>query len=237
MSLLVLRGVRAGYGGGDVLRSIDLEVADGSVHALLGPNGAGKSTLLKCVAGMVALSAGSISLVDSSLDGHSPTERARCGIYLLPEGRAVFASLSVVDNLRMSTGRPERQSASSVERALELFPRLAERLSQLAGTLSGGERQMLALARAYVAQPRLLLLDEPSLGLAPRVIDAVFDVIATFRDEGMGIVLVEQYAMRALAIADDATVLVRGQVVTTGRADELTTDDLARHYLADGGSS
>ena len=225
-------GVRAGYERGDVLFGVDLSVDDGELVALLGPNGAGKSTLLKVLAGLVRPSGGRVRLRDLDVGGHGAAELARCGVYLLPEGRAIFPSLTVAENLRLSTARPERLWGDVLDEALDLFPRLAERTTQLAGTMSGGEQQMLALARAFVARPLLLLLDEPSLGLAPRVVDEVFDVVRRFREEGVAVVLVEQYVDRALEVADRVALMAKGRVVFTSGASELDRDALAQQYLA-----
>ena len=232
--LLEVSGLRAGYGQGDVLHGVHLAVDEGSLLVLLGPNGAGKSTLLKAIAGVVVPTAGSVTWRDRDLAGHGPAEIARCGVYLVPEGRAVFPSLTVLENLRLASGRPERQWGDQLDHGLDAFPVLRSRLTQTAGTLSGGEQQMLALARAFIAQPVLLLLDEPSLGLAPKVIEEVFEAIGRFLAEGIAIVLVEQYVRRALDLADTAVVLMQGQVRFAGRADVLTDDELAQHYLGDG---
>jgi branched-chain amino acid transport system ATP-binding protein len=230
--LLVVEGVRAGYDAdGDVLHRVDLVVRDGSVLALLGPNGAGKSTLLRTIAGFAVPRAGSVRLRGQALDGHDPATIARCGLYLVPERRAVFPNLTVADNLRLSTAAPERQWTDDLQSALELFPRLAERRGQVAGTLSGGEQQMLALARAFAARPLLLLLDEPSLGLAPTVVDAVFAAIRRFIAERITVVLVEQYVERALEVADDVVVLDHGEVAWAGPAADADVDTLAARYL------
>lgn len=231
MTLLEVHGLRAGYGGAEVLHGINLAVGTGEVLALLGPNGAGKSTALKVIAGHLRQTSGAVRFRDRDLAGHSAAERARVGLYLVPEGRAVFASLTVADNLRLSSGAPERRLTSRVSEALDLFPVLAARQLQLAGTLSGGEQRMLALARAFVADPLLLMLDEPSLGLAPRVIDEVFEVIGRFAAAGIAIVLVEQYVQRALDVADQVCVLAKGDVAFAGAPDQLATADLAASYL------
>jgi branched-chain amino acid transport system ATP-binding protein len=227
---LVLEGVRAGYGQGDVLHGIDLAVDAGEVLAVLGPNGAGKSTLLKVVAGLVRPSAGRVRLSGTDVLGAPPSELARCGLYWLPEGRAVFPSLTVAENLRLASARPER-GADGHDGAYAAFPRLAERRDQAAGTLSGGEQRMLALARAFLAEPLVLLLDEPSLGLAPKVVDEVFAGIARFRDEGTAVVLVEQYVHRSLALADRALVLDRGTVAFAGATADLDADEVGERYL------
>jgi branched-chain amino acid transport system ATP-binding protein len=231
--LLVVEGVRAGYPGeGDVLHGVDLAVHDGGVVVLLGPNGAGKSTLLRTIAGHLRPRAGSVRLAGLPIDGHDPAVIARCGVYLVPERRAVFPNLTVADNLRLATAAPERTWSGALEEALELFPRLVERRDQLARTMSGGEQQMLALARAFAARPRLLLLDEPSLGLAPIVVDQIFATIRRFMEERIAVVLVEQYVERALAVADDVVVLRHGAVDWSGAAQAVDVDALAERYLA-----
>jgi branched-chain amino acid transport system ATP-binding protein len=230
--LLAVEGIRAGYGAdGDVLHGVDLTVHDGGVVALLGPNGAGKSTLLRTIAGFVTPRSGSIRLAGLAIDGHDPAGIARCGLYLVPERRAVFPNLTVADNLRLATAAPEAQWRDALQAAVELFPRLAERRDQVAGTLSGGEQQMLALARAFAARPRLLLLDEPSLGLAPKVVDEVFEAIRRFMAEHIAVILVEQYVERAIEVADEVVVLRHGQVDWAGPAAAVDLDQIAEGYL------
>ena len=229
--LLRARGVRVGYGSGDVLHGVDLHVDEGELVAMLGPNGAGKSTFLAVLAGFLRPRTGDVELWGRSTVGHGPAELSRCGIYHVPEGRAVFPNLSVADNIRMATARPERQWADALSATLELFPRLAERSGQRAGTLSGGEQQMLALARAFAARPVVLLLDEPSLGLAPRIVDDVFATIERFRHSGIAVVLVEQYVHRALALADRVLVMAKGTVRFHGPAEAVDVDALVHDYL------
>jgi branched-chain amino acid transport system ATP-binding protein len=230
---LEVTAVRAGYATGEVLHGVDLDVASSGVTALLGPNGAGKSTLLRVIAGLLRPTAGSVRLDGREITGHGPEELARCGIYLVPEGRAVFPSLTVAENLRLASGAPERRVRDRLSSTLDVFPRLRERLAQTVGTMSGGEQQMLALARAFAADPALLLLDEPSLGLAPVVIDEVFGVIGRFRQAGVSVVLVEQYVHRAMAIADRVAVLAKGAVVFAGDPRSITADEVADRYLGE----
>jgi branched-chain amino acid transport system ATP-binding protein len=229
--LLDVRSLRAGYGQGDVLHGIDLAVGEGDLVALLGPNGAGKSTTLRAIAGFVAPSAGSVWLAGLRADGHGPAELSRCGLFLLQDRRSVFPNLTVADNLRLATAAPERRWRSARDETLDLFPKLRDRLGQVARTMSGGEQQMLALARAFAARPRLLLLDEPSLGLAPQIVDQVFAAIRRFREEGITVLLVEQYVQRALEVADHVAVLQKGTVVWRGEALDTDVDALADRYL------
>ena len=230
-AVLEVRGLRAGYGRGEVLHGVDLALPAGCLVAVLGPNGAGKSTLLKAVAGAVPPRSGTVVFEGVDLAGCPPEVIARCGIYLVPEGRAAFPTLTVAENLRLSSGAPEAELGPRIDAALALFPRLAERRAQAAGTMSGGEQRMLALARAFVADPAVLLLDEPSLGLAPKVVDEVFAAIAGFRARGTSIVLVEQYVHRALGVADGAIVLASGHVTWSGPATDLDESALAARYL------
>jgi branched-chain amino acid transport system ATP-binding protein len=229
--LLAVRGLRAGYGAGDVLHGIDLEIASGTLVALLGANGAGKSTLLQTIAGLVPASGGSVELRGQRIDRAGAEERARCGVYLVPERRAVFPNLTVSDNLRLATAAPERSWRTERDAVLERFPRLAERRHQAAGTLSGGEQQMLALARAFAASPVLLLLDEPSLGLAPMVVDTVFRLVEQLVADGVTVLLVEQYVERAVALAARVSILQQGRVVWSGLSADVDQEVLATGYL------
>ena len=222
MTLLHVRGVCASYGRIGVLHDITLEVGEGEIVSVIGPNGAGKTSLLKTLAGVLAPSAGDILLAGRSIAGLPSYRVVRHGLALVPEGRRIFADQSVRDNLRLgavSRGRPDRMEA-----ALALFPALRERLGHVAGTLSGGQQQMLAIARGLMAGPRLLLLDEPSLGLAPRLVRETFDAVARIRDEGVSVLVVEQLASLALERADRAYVLERGRIVASGPAPALAAD-------------
>ncbi len=222
----------AGYGAEPVLRGIDLRVRRGEVVALLGANGAGKSTLMRSLAGLHRPVQGGIHLQGREI-GQLPAELiVRHGLVLVPEGRQVFPELSVIDNIRLGAfTRPEDREAR-IEAVFGRYPRLRERAGQRAGLLSGGEQQMLAIARGLMAQPRILLLDEPSLGLAPKVIAELFGALETLRAEGMTILLVDQLASLALALADTAYVIESGRIVAQGAAREIAEDDtLARAYL------
>ena len=212
---LELRGARAGYGPVEALHGVDLVVATGSLTALLGPNGAGKTTLLSVLAGTLRLRAGSLAWQGKDVSRTSAAARVRRGLLLVPEGRGVFPGLPVQENLRVFA------RGADVAPAVEAFPVLGERLQQRAGSLSGGEQQMLALSRALLQRPRVLLLDELSSGLAPQVAAQLLDTARRLADEGTTVVLVEQYADEALALADHVHVLNRGSVVFTGEPGEL----------------
>jgi branched-chain amino acid transport system ATP-binding protein len=233
MNLLELRGVRAAYERIDVLFGIDLEVPEGSVVALLGPNGAGKTTTLRVAAGLHQPSAGDVLIAGRRVNGTAPEELARRGLCLIPEGRGVFPNLTVRENLRMMTYSGKALAAIEQE-AYERFPRLEERRRQLAGTLSGGEQQMLAMARGLATKPALLLLDELSMGLAPIVVEELYEIVAQIAREGVSILVVEQFASTVLGVADLAAVLVHGRVARVGTPRELQ-DDLSKAYL--GGES
>ncbi|MFA5786870.1 MAG: ATP-binding cassette domain-containing protein [Actinomycetota bacterium] len=216
--LLEVRGVEAGYGKLRVLHGVDLAVPAGAALAVLGLNGAGKSTLLKVISGLLHPTAGQVRFAGEDVTNLQASELALRGVCLVPEGRGVFPGFTVEDNLKVGMcGR----NAGGVERALALLPALASRRRQVAGTLSGGEQQMLAMARAIAACPKLLLLDELSLGLAPTVVETLFGVVADMHDSGTTVVLVEQYVSRALAMADFVAVLDRGRVRFAGEPGEL----------------
>jgi branched-chain amino acid transport system ATP-binding protein len=230
--MLELRDVWAGYGDSAVLRGVDLTVPDGAVVALLGANGAGKTTLLRAASGVLGLTRGSIVMDGTDVTGRPPHRMVQAGIAHVPEGRGVFPSLSVRENLRLQAAPSE--FAEALERAVSAFPRLGERLDQLAGTMSGGEQQMLALARTYVQSPKVVLLDEVSMGLAPRVVDEIFDFLALVAREGSALLLVEQYVTRALEAADYVYMLNRGEVAFAGEPGELEGRDVFAQYLGAG---
>ena len=231
--LLRVTGLRAGYGATEVLRGIDLAVEPAEIVAVLGSNGVGKTTLNKALSGVIPVRAGKISFDGISTERATPQRIVAAGLIHVPEGRRVFADMSVRDNLVLGSyrrGRPRR--AANLERVLETFPRLRERARQPAGTLSGGEQQMLAIGRGMMAEPRLLILDEPSLGLSPLLVEEMFALIARLRADGLAIMLVEQNVIQSLDLADRAYVLENGVCVLSGPAAILRADpELKRTYL------
>jgi branched-chain amino acid transport system ATP-binding protein len=224
-----LKTITAGYAGTMVLREIDLVVPSSSVVALLGPNGAGKTTLLRAASGLLRPTKGQILIDREDVTDWSPHALARKGVCHVPEGRAVFPSLNVRDNLALQS--PRYKESDSLQRAIDAFPRLGERLNQIAGTLSGGEQQMLALARTYVQEPRFVLLDEVSMGLAPKVVDEIFEFLQKLTQTGASLLLVEQYVDRALQLANYVYLLDRGRIGFCGQPAELDTEALTRHYI------
>ena len=222
------------YGAVQAVRGAGLDVSAGEIVALLGANGAGKSSFLNAVMGLVPPAGGSVRLFGQEIAGLAPERIVRRGMSLTPEGRRVFANLTVEENLTIGAAaiRDRGAAAASREEMLTLFPILAERRQQLAGTLSGGEQQMLAIARSVMSGPRVLLLDEPSLGLAPQVVDRIFELIESLRDRGLTILLVEQNVELSLEIADRGYVLASGQIVLSGRAVELReSESVERAYM------
>jgi branched-chain amino acid transport system ATP-binding protein len=227
--MLVLEGVTAGYGGTTVLRDVSLTVPDSSVVALLGPNGAGKTTLLRVASGLLPPWKGQLLLDGEDLTARPPHELANRGVCHVPEGRGIFPPLTVAQNLELFS--PPGRERESIERACEVFPILGDRRSQVAGTMSGGQQQMLALARSYITNPGVVLLDEVSMGLAPIIVDEIFEFLERMAAEGTALLLVEQYATKALAIADYAYILGRGAVTFAGDAAELEGEDVFQRYL------
>ena len=227
--MLELRGITAGYGSHTVLRDVDLVVPDNSVVALLGPNGAGKTTLLRVASGLLRPSAGRLLLDGRDVTGWASHRLAAQGVCHVPEGRGIFRALSVKDNIRLQANPAlDRDPVSAVVHA---FPRLGERLGQRAGTMSGGEQQMLALSSAYVAGSETVLLDEVSMGLAPKIIDEIFSYLHGLASQGAALLLVEQYVGRALALADFVYILNKGRVQFVGEADELSEEQILASYL------
>jgi branched-chain amino acid transport system ATP-binding protein len=226
---LDLDHLTAGYGDTVALRDVSLTVPSGKVVALLGPNGAGKTTLLAAASGLLRPRAGRVLLDRRDVTGHSPDNLVRAGLCHVTEGRAVFPGLTVRDNLRMFA--PAGNESDALERAIDAFPRLGQRLSQIAGTMSGGEQQMLALSRAYGRRAPLVLLDEVSMGLAPIVVDEIFDFIGRLAAEGSSLLIVEQYVSKALAVADLVYLLARSRIVFAGEPAELAGSDIFHKYL------
>lgn len=232
--LLELRGIRAGYDAIEVLHGVDLVVQPGQVVALLGPNGAGKSTTLKVVSGLVTPTGGQLWMAGRDVTGVSADALARVGVCTIPEGRGIFPNLTVRENLLMATFGGSRLSDIE-ESAYGRFPRLAERRTQLAGTMSGGEQQMLSLARALASDPALLLLDEMSMGLAPRIVSELYEQVGRIAADGVSVLVIEQFARTVLGVADWAVVMSHGTVQAAGPAAQIGEDVLADAYLGQRG--
>lgn len=224
MSLLYIDDLRVSYGGIEALKGISLSVEKGEIVTLIGANGAGKSTTLRAISGLVPIKTGTITYDGSVISGMTPQRIVAEGICMVPEGRHVFPNLTVLENLRIGAYLRKDDIQPDIEHVYQLFPRLRERSWQLAGTLSGGEQQMLAVGRALMMRPKLLMMDEPSLGLAPLVIRDIFSIIRTLHEEGITILLVEQNANAALRIADSAYVLETGSLGMHGTGEELLND-------------
>jgi branched-chain amino acid transport system ATP-binding protein len=222
MTMLAIHGLRSGYGKIEVLHDVDLAIEQGQTVTLIGANGAGKTTLLKTISGLIRPSAGTIEFEGKSIARRAPHKIVGLGLIQVPEGRAILKRMTVMENLLMGAfKRSDPDVPRDIAAVMERFPALAERRDQLAGTLSGGEQQMLAIGRALMARPKLLLLDEPSLGLAPKFVTRIFLTIRELQKEGMTILLVEQNARHALRLADRAYVLERGRIVLRGTGEEL----------------
>jgi len=228
-----IRDLNVHYGGIHALKGVSLEVKDGEIVTLIGANGAGKSTTLRTVSGLVKPTSGHVIVDGQDITRATPQARVKLGISQVPEGRRVFPSMSVTENLELGGYlAPASSRAACFDEVFTRFPVLADRRRQLAGTLSGGEQQMLAMGRAIMAKPRILLLDEPSMGLAPLLVQEIFDIIASIHAAGTTILLVEQNANKALQVADRAYVMETGQIVLSGEAAELAkTEDIKRVYL------
>jgi len=227
--LLQIENLHAGYDDLEVLHGIDLEVGDGEIVALIGANGAGKTTTLRAISGIVAASEGSIMFEGSNIGSWKSSKIVAEGVVQVPEGRKLFADMSVMENLRLGAYKRGRSDISeSLDEVFELFPKLEERSTQSAGTLSGGEQQMLAIGRALMTKPRFLMLDEPSLGLAPKLVVDIFGVIKNINQLGVTVMLVEQNAVHALQLSNRGYVLENGRVVLHGTGEELLGDDRVR---------
>ncbi|MBF0378151.1 MAG: ABC transporter ATP-binding protein [Desulfamplus sp.] len=235
--MLRVKNLKCSYGSIMAVQGVSLSVRQGELISIIGANGSGKSTLLLAISGLLTTWEGEITFQDKTLKGMSPPAVVRQGISMVPEGRQIFSPLTVIDNLKMGAYTMyrkglKRQVEQDFEMIMDMFPILKERANQLAGTLSGGEQQMLAIGRALMSRPRLLILDEPSMGLAPKIVEMIFDTIQNLRNEGVTILLVEQNARAALKISDRGYVLETGKMVLEGSAKELLVDDdVKRAYL------
>jgi len=228
--LLQVKGLKVAYGGIQAVKGIDMEVREGELVTLIGSNGAGKTTSMKAITGGLALNDGDIEYLGRSIKGRGAWDLVKEGLVMVPEGRGVFARMSIAENLLMGayTRNDKAGIAADVEKMFTIFPRLRERKDQLAGTMSGGEQQMLAMGRALMSQPKVLLLDEPSMGLSPIMVDKIFEVVRDVYALGVTIVLVEQNASRALAIADRGYVMESGLITMTGAGQALLSDPRVR---------
>lgn len=228
-SRLRLKNVTAGYGASTVLRDVDLEVRSGQVVALLGANGAGKTTLLRTASGLIRPTGGEVLVSDKVMNRAAPHVRSRAGLCLIPEGRGVFKGMTVRENLLMQI--PPWEKDKSLDVALEAFPDIKSRLGELAGRLSGGQQQMVALSRAYLAKPEVVLLDEVSMGLAPVIVDQIFESLRALAAQGTALLVVEQYVDRALEMSDHVYMLNHGGIVFSGSPSELDEEAVMRGYL------
>jgi branched-chain amino acid transport system ATP-binding protein len=233
VTMLAIQGLRSGYGKVEVLHDVALSIERGQIVTLIGANGAGKTTLLKTISGLIRPTAGSIEFEGRNIARRPPHRIVALGLSQVPEGRAILKRMTVMDNLRMGAfTRSDSEIASDIDKVFERFPVLAERRNQMAATLSGGEQQMLAIGRALAARPSMLLLDEPSLGLAPKFVTTIFLTLRELRKEGKTILLVEQNARQALQVADRGYVMERGRIVLSGSGSELLGNpDVQRTYL------
>ncbi|MGZ4107252.1 MAG: ABC transporter ATP-binding protein [Tumebacillaceae bacterium] len=231
--MLAVKDINVYYGAIHALKGVSLEVNEGEIVTLIGANGAGKSTILKTLSGLLKPASGSVEFVGNPIHGKVAQEIVKRGISQVPEGRRVFANMSVEENLELGAYlRKDKEIKSDMQKVYERFPRLLERRKQLAGTLSGGEQQMLAMGRALMARPKLLLLDEPSMGLAPLLVKEIFNIIVDLNKTGTTVLLVEQNANMALSIADRAYVIETGKIVLAGDAKELAdSDEIKKAYL------
>jgi branched-chain amino acid transport system ATP-binding protein len=234
--LLSVHDVKVAYGGIQAVKGVSLEVREGELVSLIGSNGAGKTTTMKAITGLLPLGGGHIQLAGKTIDGQGPWDLVQQGLAMVPEGRGVFTRMTIVENLQMGAYIRDDHAAiaEDIERVFTTFPRLKERRNQLAGTMSGGEQQMLAMGRALMSRPKVLLLDEPSMGLSPIMVDKIFEVIQDVSAQGVTILLVEQNASRALQIADRGYVMESGLITLSGDAHEMLHDPKVREaYLGE----
>ena len=229
-ALLKVKGLQVAYGGIQAVKGVDFEVREGELVSLIGSNGAGKTTTMKAITGTQPIQGGEIEYLGRSLKGQGPWDLVRQGLVMVPEGRGVFTRMTITENLQMGAylRNDKAAIAADIERMFTIFPRLRERKDQLAGTMSGGEQQMLAMGRALMSRPKLLLLDEPSMGLSPIMVDKIFEVVKEVYDQGMTVLLVEQNASRALALADRGYVMDSGLITMSGKGSEMLNDPKVR---------
>ena len=228
-TLLKVSGLKVAYGGIQAVKGVDFEVREGELVSLIGANGAGKTTTLKAITGTQPVKDGAIEYLGRSIKGQGAWDLVRQGLVMVPEGRGVFARMTIVENLQMGAFvRNDAEIESDVDKVFAIFPRLKERAKQLAGTMSGGEQQMLAMGRALMARPRLLLMDEPSMGLSPIMVDKIFEVVADIHQRGTTVLLVEQNASRALGLADRGYVMDSGEITMSGEGRALLADPKVR---------
>ncbi|PQA79126.1 ABC transporter ATP-binding protein [Rhodoferax sp. TS-BS-61-7] len=229
-TLLKVKGLKVSYGGIQAVKGVDFEVHEGELVSLIGSNGAGKTTTMKAITGTLPINAGDIEYLGKSIKGQGPWDLVKQGLAMVPEGRGVFTRMTIIENLQMGAYiRNDKDGiAADMEKMFTIFPRLRERKDQLAGTMSGGEQQMLAMGRALMSRPKVLLLDEPSMGLSPIMVDKIFEVVKDVYAQGVTVLLVEQNASRALSIANRGYVMESGIVTMTGKASDMLTDPKVR---------
>ena len=229
-TLLKVSGLKVAYGGIQAVKGVDFEVREGELVTLIGSNGAGKTTTMRAITGSLAIGAGDIEYLGKSIKGQGPWDLVKQGLAMVPEGRGVFARMTITENLQMGAyiRKDKADIAADIEKVFGIFPRLKERKDQLAGTMSGGEQQMLAMGRALMSRPKVLLLDEPSMGLSPIMVDKIFEVVRDVYAQGVTVLLVEQNASRALGIANRGYVMESGLVTMTGDAKEMLKDPKVR---------
>ncbi len=228
-TLLKVSSLKVAYGGIQAVKGVSFEVREGELVSLIGANGAGKTTTLKAITGLQPVAVGDIEYLGRSIKGQGPWDLVKQGLVMVPEGRGTFTRMTIVENLQMGAFvREDKDIEADIDKVFAIFPRLKERRAQLAGTMSGGEQQMLAMGRALMARPKVLLLDEPSMGLSPIMVDKIFEVVADIHSRGTTILLVEQNASRALGLADRGYVMDSGEITMTGEAKSLLTDPRVR---------
>ena len=228
-TLLTVRGLKVAYGGIQAVKGVSFEVQEGELVSLIGANGAGKTTTLKAITGLQPVAGGDIEFMGTSIRGRGPWDLVRQGLVMVPEGRGTFARMTIAENLQMGAFiRDDKDIEADIDKVFAIFPRLKERRSQLAGTMSGGEQQMLAMGRALMAKPKVLLLDEPSMGLSPIMVDKIFEVVNDIHQQGVTVLLVEQIASRALQLASRGYVMESGEVTMSGDAKALLNDPKVR---------